>query len=100
MAAVQWTPQNKGRETNMNHPTQALMVAWLVLGASAHVAHAQATPDFVDIPYALQHARQVLDIYLPTTGSGPFPVVILDSWRSLAGRQQSKCRPLCRTTAA
>ena len=60
----------------MNHCARAIVAVALAFGAGAPGALAQATPNFVDIPYALQHARQVLDIYLPTTGSGPCPVVI------------------------
>jgi len=53
-----------------------LVVTWLALVPAAHRCFGQSTPDFVDLPYAFQHARQVLDIYLPPAGAGPFPVVV------------------------
>jgi len=34
------------------------------------------TKKFLDIPYATLSATQKLDIYLPETGTGPFPVII------------------------
>jgi acetyl esterase/lipase len=33
-------------------------------------------PNYKDLAYASASATQILDLYLPTTGSGPFPVVI------------------------
>lgn len=36
-----------------------------------------ATPKYKDVAYASLSAAQKLDVYLPTQGSGPFPLVIL-----------------------
>lgn len=38
---------------------------------------ASVDPTHKDLAYATQSAAQKLDLYLPTTGSGPFPVVIM-----------------------
>lgn len=54
----------------------ALGVALLGLNWAAPRATAQPTPDFSNIHYGQAHSRQVLDIYLPNTGAGPFPVII------------------------
>ena len=38
---------------------------------------ASVAPTYTDLAYADQSAAQKLDLYIPTTGSGPFPVVIM-----------------------
>ena len=53
--------------------------------ANVHYAIQEATPPldtshilrkYLDIPYADQSSAQKLDIYLPDTGQGPFPVIV------------------------
>ena len=38
---------------------------------------ASVDPSFIDLAYADQSEAQKLDLYLPTTGDGPFPVVMM-----------------------
>jgi acetyl esterase/lipase len=38
---------------------------------------ASVAPTYQDVPYATLSAAQKLDLYLPTTGTGPFPLVIM-----------------------
>ena len=38
---------------------------------------ASVDPSFIDLAYADQSEAQKLDLYLPTTGDGPFPVVVM-----------------------
>jgi acetyl esterase/lipase len=38
---------------------------------------ASVDPSFTDLAYADQSEAQKLDLYLPTTGDGPFPVVVM-----------------------
>lgn len=44
--------------------------------AAASAAVSAALPTYADVPYATVSASQALDLWIPTTGSGPFPLVI------------------------
>src|SRR5262245_30501882 len=48
----------------------------LTLGVVEGVASAQAQPDFVNVPFAPNHVRQKLDIYLPAPSANPQPVIV------------------------
>ena len=52
----------------------ALTVAGLALAANLSAA-ADPKPTFADVSYG-PHAHQLLDIYVPPKGDGPFPVVL------------------------
>ena len=47
----------------------------LALGSRASAANPKPLPTKADIPFG-PHPRQLLDVYLPPEGKGPFPVVI------------------------
>lgn len=46
-------------------------------GGPGGAAFASVTPAYKDLAYATISAAQKLDLYLPTTGTGPFPLVIM-----------------------
>jgi acetyl esterase/lipase len=50
-------------------------VASVMPGGTAKFA--SVAPNYKDLAYATQSSAQKLDLYVPTTGSGPFPVVIM-----------------------
>ena len=58
-----------------------LLIAWFLIGGLA-AAHAEGADTsgikrkFFDLRYAALSAAQKLDIYLPGTGQGPFPVIV------------------------
>ena len=55
----------------------ALLASWLVCTLAAPAANAapKPSPTRADVAYG-PHPHQTLDVYLPTKGEGPFPVVI------------------------
>jgi acetyl esterase/lipase len=46
-------------------------------GAGGSSTFASVAPTYADLAYATISDAQKLDLYIPTTGSGPFPVVIM-----------------------
>jgi acetyl esterase/lipase len=52
------------------------IIAWLWRYCYTIIFSSSVTPTYADLPYATTSNRTILDIYIPTTGSGPFPVVI------------------------
>ena len=52
----------------------------MVLVESEETASVLETPflhrKFLDVPYAYRTADEVMDIYLPEQGDGPFPVIV------------------------
>ncbi|MGL4648284.1 MAG: alpha/beta fold hydrolase, partial [Caldilineaceae bacterium] len=46
-------------------------------GPGGNMAIASVAPTHADLAYASQSETQKLDLYLPTTGEGPFPLVIM-----------------------
>ncbi len=46
-------------------------------GGSGGAAFASVAPTHADLAYATLSAAQKLDVYLPTSGAGPFPLVIM-----------------------
>ena len=46
-------------------------------GAGSSSTFASVAPTYADLAYATVSDAQKLDLYIPTTGSGPFPVVIM-----------------------
>ena len=46
-------------------------------GAGGSSTFASVAPTYADLAYATVSDAQKLDLYIPTTGSGPFPVVIM-----------------------
>jgi acetyl esterase/lipase len=46
-------------------------------GPGGSGSFASVTPAYQDLAYATVSSAQKLDLYLPTTGSGPFPVVVM-----------------------
>ena len=55
----------------------AALLALLIMGASAPKANTMDIPrKWLDIRYASSSRAQMLDIYLPHNGTGPFPVIL------------------------
>lgn len=52
------------------------IILWLSRYGYTKIFWSSVTPTHSDIAYATESSRQVLDIYIPSTGTGPFPVVI------------------------
>jgi acetyl esterase/lipase len=54
------------------------LVALTTAAALAFAPHAaaQPTPDYADLPYATEHVRQKLDLYLPDGAVPPYPVIV------------------------
>jgi acetyl esterase/lipase len=46
-------------------------------GGSSSGTFASVTPTYMDLAYATVSPTQKLDLYIPSTGSGPFPVVVM-----------------------
>jgi len=46
-------------------------------GSGGSGSFASVAPAYLDLAYATISSAQKLDLYIPTTGSGPFPVVIM-----------------------
>ncbi len=46
-------------------------------GPTGSSTFASVAPTYTDLAYATVSSAQKLDLYIPTTGSGPFPVVIM-----------------------
>ncbi|HPH97075.1 MAG TPA: alpha/beta hydrolase [Anaerolineaceae bacterium] len=46
-------------------------------GAAGSSTFTSVAPTYSDLAYATLSAAQKLDLYIPTTGSGPFPVVVM-----------------------
>lgn len=58
-------------------PTGQMSVMPMRGGAGGSSKFASVAPAHTDLVYATVSDAQKLDLYLPTTGSGPFPVVIM-----------------------
>lgn len=58
-------------------PTEATDVMPQRGGPGGTSTFASVAPTYKDLAYATLSSAQKLDIYLPTTGSGPFPLVIM-----------------------
>jgi acetyl esterase/lipase len=59
---------------NQNRPDRDAHYAVLELPPPANTDHIKRK--FLDIPYATLSPLQKLDVYLPETGAGPFPVIV------------------------
>lgn len=66
-----WTASNPRAAQVRGRAIAAIVV---LLGQST--LFAQLIPDFADVPYAANHVRNKLDIYLPATGQPPYPVIV------------------------
>lgn len=64
----------------MNARRPRSFAAWtphaLLVAASISSAASAQTPTFSNVPYATDHASQVLDVYVPASPAGPKPVVV------------------------
>lgn len=58
----------------MNRACIGVVVA-AILGAAVSAAHGQ-TPTFSNVAYGSDHARQVLDVWVPASPAGPKPAVV------------------------
>jgi len=61
-------------EIHMNQPTLWMVAATMLVGV-VFPARGQ-TPTFANVPYGTDHARQVLDVWVPPSPTGPKPVVV------------------------
>ena len=57
-------------------PANGTSSAWPASGTAAATGTTSKNNVYLDIPYATRSPAEMLDIYLPTNGTGPFPVVI------------------------
>jgi acetyl esterase/lipase len=67
------------KHTDKNHGlvTCPFALGGTLLALSAFAAPAWGqTPTFRDVPYATEHSRQVLDVWVPAAPAGPKPVVV------------------------
>lgn len=46
------------------------------MGGFREIDPAQFARHFLDVPYADEDPRQVMDIWLPNEGEGPFPLIV------------------------
>ncbi len=52
------------------------LIIWVARYGYITLFSSSVKPIYADIVYATESSRQLLDIYVPSTGTGPFPVVI------------------------
>lgn len=55
--------------------SRAFAIAFLVVATKISASAAPLEPSEKDVSYG-PHAHQTIDVYLPTTGTGPYPVVV------------------------
>ena len=48
----------------------------LVMGSFREIDPAQFARHFLNVPYADEDPRQMMDIWLPNEGEGPFPLIV------------------------
>jgi acetyl esterase/lipase len=58
-------------------PTTNVMPQGRPAGGTSSGTFASVIPTYTDLAYAPVSAAQKLDLYIPTTGNGPFPVVVM-----------------------
>ena len=58
-------------------PTTNVMPQSRPAGGSSSGTFASVTPTYPDLVYATVSPAEKLDLYIPTTGNGPFPVVVM-----------------------
>ena len=46
------------------------------MGSFREIDPSQFERCYLDVPYASEDSRQVLDIWLPNEGEGPFPLIV------------------------
>lgn len=73
-AATTATPTTSATPTVSNEQTNVMPMRG---GAGGSSTFASVAPTYADLAYATVSDAQKLDLYIPTTGSGPFPVVIM-----------------------
>lgn len=58
------------------HHLSAAPIVFFLLTPAVAPLHADIPPTYADLPYATEHERQKLDLYLPAGPGGPWPLIV------------------------